>query len=171
MYLDPDERRIRELLIEVARIKGVITYQGIISSLGLNLDMANELDRKELAYMLCEICRYEYEEFRPLLSVLVVNQSGIHKGEPSDAFFAFANKIGKFRDGDKKKFLFFEKNKCYAQWRTDMSDRITFRLQCKTCRQTYDTQGDKGNPPKKYCCGSEMKQIFPKNRITRVTKK
>ena len=33
-----------------------------------------------------------------------------------------------------------------------------FVLKCRHCRATHRTLGHRGNPPKKYHCGSEMKQ-------------
>ena len=116
MYLDPEEREIRRVLIEVASVRGTITYRGLIQSLGLPYNLKNADDRHMLALSLCDICEYEHEDFRPLLSVLVVNESGIHRGRPSPAFFEFARKIGKHRDDSDEKFLYYETRKVWKQW-------------------------------------------------------
>jgi hypothetical protein len=116
MYLDPDESKIRKILIEVAKSHGTITYRGLIQECGLRINLADKYDRHELAEMLCNICEYEYGRFRPLLSVLVVNEAGNFEGMPSYSFFRFAEKIGKHRSGDDNAFFYFEKNRCYKEW-------------------------------------------------------
>ena len=116
MYLDSIEKSIRNMLIYVAQHKGVTTYSGLVNSCDLHLNLADKYDRELLSDMLCDICLYEHENFRPLLSVLVVNESGEYKNLPSYSFFKFAEKLGKYRDGDHEKFAFYEKNRCYKEW-------------------------------------------------------
>ena len=116
MYLDPEQREIRALLIDVARNRSTITYRGLIQSLGLPYNLSNADDRHMLAQNLCDICEYEYEEFRPLLSVLVINDSGYFRGRPSPAFFKFARKLGKHRTDDDEKFFYYEIRKVWKQW-------------------------------------------------------
>jgi hypothetical protein len=121
MYLDHEEEAIRKILIAVARDRGTVTYLGIIEECGLRINLSNKYDRHEFAEMLSNICEYEHENFRPLLSVLVVNEAGKFKGLPSYSFFRFAEKIGKHRSGDDHKFFYYEKNRCYAEWENSSS--------------------------------------------------
>lgn len=117
MYLDIEERAIRKKLIEVAKQKGTITYNGLNLELNLHLDFKMENDRSLIGTMLGNISTFEFQHGRPLLSALVVNYSGAYEGCPSLSFYAFARRIRNIPYHVPNRIIWKnELDKIYAEW-------------------------------------------------------
>lgn len=79
-------------LVELAKKSSLITY-GDIAPL-IDLDMAVEADRDEIAKRLGAIVLYEHAGGRPMLTALVVHKGG--DNNPGEGFFSAAEEIGIF---------------------------------------------------------------------------
>lgn len=118
---------VRDLLITIARKKGIIHYQELCDKCVLNLDMGNNpQDRLEIGRILGEISTYENNNKRPLLSALVLTRSG----EEGDGFYKLCEELGKTGDWRKLKrdgiFAVQEINKCHNFW-SDLSNYNKFK--------------------------------------------
>ena len=85
-------RILYDELVRIARKKDLTFYSRVAPLVGLTMD--SEEDRDEIARLLGEIAKYEYQENRPMLTSLV-----IHKGNdnnPGEGFFAIATELGEF---------------------------------------------------------------------------
>jgi hypothetical protein len=107
------DRVVYDMCRQVASEGKTITYSDMGSKIGL--DMANPLDRDRIRDLLDEVSRYEHEQGRPLLSVVVV-----HAGDdnmPGDGFFKLAEALHRF-DGKNRDLFFVEELKAvHAVWR------------------------------------------------------
>lgn len=118
---------VRDMLIEIARKKGIIYYQELCDGCKLPLNMRdNPQDRLEIGSILGEISTYEYKNGRPLLSSLVLSRSG----EEGDGFYKLCEELGITSDWRKLKrdefFTVQEINKCHNFW-SDLSDYNKFK--------------------------------------------
>ena len=94
-----------EKLKEVARAKGKIAYSELAESVHLN--------RRRLGPPLEEICRYEHEQGRPMLSVVAVHkQSGI----PAPPFFSLARTLGTYKGNNDLEFFTRELRIVHEYW-------------------------------------------------------
>ena len=80
---------IYDKLKSIARAQSTITYSEIAPL--DSLDMSNPADRNEIARILGEISSYEYQQGRPMLSVVVILQE---QNIPGQGFFTLAKELG-----------------------------------------------------------------------------
>lgn len=120
IVLTPEEKLVREVLIDYAKKGKDIEYSTLIREAKLNYAMPQ--DRGKLGDLLGNITEYEYQHGRPLLSSIahMHTQQGrqiIH----SQGFYARAENIGfKFQDygyKDWQEFAYMEMGKVFAFWR------------------------------------------------------
>ncbi|MBO4332535.1 MAG: hypothetical protein J6I79_00160 [Paludibacteraceae bacterium] len=116
--LSPEEKQIREVLIEVAKQQKLISYTDLCVKANLPYNMAdNPSDRAKLGGLLGDISEFEYENGRPMLSAVCRTPDRIGGG-----FFEMAS-WAIYGDGDHIKQLkaeFFdmaELNNTYEYWR------------------------------------------------------
>ena len=94
-----------EKLKEVARTRSKIAYSELAESVHLN--------RRRLGPPLEEICCYEHEQGRPMLSVVAVHkQSGI----PAKPFFDLAHTLGIYEGDNDSEFFTDELRKAHEYW-------------------------------------------------------
>lgn len=94
-----------ENLKEVARAESKIAYSDLAKSVHLN--------RRRLGSPLEEICRYEHDQSRPMLSVVAVyKQSGM----PAPPFFDLAHTLGVYKGGNDFEFFTRELCKVHEYW-------------------------------------------------------
>jgi uncharacterized protein with ParB-like and HNH nuclease domain len=86
---DTSDDKIYRYLQRIAREERTIPYIEIARM--ANLNMERQVDRNELGRILGAISEYEYEQGRPLLSVVVVFSN---EGTPSNGFYNLANQLG-----------------------------------------------------------------------------
>jgi len=115
ILLTEEERRIREILIEIASKRSVITYSELIIKAKLDLDMNAPYDRGVIGRLLGSVSAFEYEEERPMLSSVVITVSG----KQGDGFFRLAEELG-FGDWKKLKneevFEYEEMSRTHDYW-------------------------------------------------------
>ncbi len=108
---------INARLIEIAKRKSFITYQQLSNQCHLNLDMADIVQRQQLAHLLEEITTNEFNSGRPLLSVVVFSQND---NRPGNGFFEISGRLGVYTGGNNtnQQDIYFinELNKCYDYW-------------------------------------------------------
>lgn len=97
---------VYEKLKKVARAKTIITYGKIGTIIGLGGH-----DPK-LWRMLDEVNRYEHQQGRPMLSVVVNNE----KNAPGDGFFKLARELGVYQGSNDDEFFNNELCKVYEYW-------------------------------------------------------
>lgn len=103
--------RVRERLIEVARLKTTVFYEEIAGIAGLSL--ANDYERGQvLPDLLGAISREEDRNRRPMLSAVVVLKD---EGIPGKGFFQLARDLGK-QFSDEEQFHSDELKAVYQQW-------------------------------------------------------
>ena len=94
-----------EKLKEIARARSKIAYSELAESVHLN--------RRRLGPPLEEICRYEDEQGRPMLSVVAVyKQSRI----PAPPFFDLARTLGAYKGDNDLEFFTDELRKVHDYW-------------------------------------------------------
>lgn len=81
-------QRLIERLQEVARAGETITYENLGQDIGLEMETLAE--RTQLTHMLTEVARREHESGRPLLTAVVVNDTGT----PGYEFYSVADDVG-----------------------------------------------------------------------------
>jgi hypothetical protein len=118
---------VRNKLIDVARKKGIIYYQQLCDQCNLKLDMYNNpQDRLEIGRILGEITEYEYQYKRPLISAVVLTQTG----EEGDGFYKLCEQLGITGDWRKLKnagvFAVEEIKRCHEFW-SNVSNYNSFR--------------------------------------------
>ena len=104
---------IYEKLKEVARNQSTITYGEVGSLVGL--DMEDPSQRNDLANLLGEISTYEYENDRPLLSMVVVHSED---RTPGKGVFNLARQLGAQKP-DEEDIIFFAKEliRVHQHWK------------------------------------------------------
>lgn len=117
--------QVREFLINLSRekVNQTITYQKLSDKCNLGLNMQNNpSDRVEIGNILEEISKYEHENKRPLLSVLVVRTTD---GDEGDGFYKLAEKLGygKYRTLKSQMFSSSQITECINYW----SDKDNYR--------------------------------------------
>lgn len=119
MNLTTDEEKIREILIDVARRKGVINYSRLVKRAGLESKydfIKNPYQRVEFGCLLGNISAYEYENNRPMISSVVVSNE---TSMPGAGFFDLVTGLtGKtFADwNEKERFAMDELNRTHSYW-------------------------------------------------------
>jgi hypothetical protein len=110
------DKRLYEKLKEVAQNRGKIHYKELATMLGMPFE-TNE-DRNQLYHKLGEISRNEHLEGRPLLSVIVVQQSSLGKLQiPGKGFFELAIELGRWDGkGKMEKFFYDELKRVWKEW-------------------------------------------------------
>jgi hypothetical protein len=94
-----------EKLKEVAQARSKIAYSELAELVHLN--------RRRLGPPLEEICRYEHEQCRPMLSVVAVHkQSGI----PAKPFFDLARSLSLYKGDNDSEFFTNELHKVHEYW-------------------------------------------------------
>jgi len=94
-----------EKLKEIARARSKIAYSELAESVHLN--------RRRLGPPLEEICCYEHEQGRPMLSVVAVHkQSGI----PAKPFFDLARSLGLYNGDNDSEFFTDELRIVHEYW-------------------------------------------------------
>jgi len=108
---------IRDKLIEISKKKRFITYQKLSDQCKLGLTMSDISQRNELAHLLGDISTYEFQNDRPLLSVVVFRDD---TNKPGNGFFELANSLNLYNGSNneihKDKYFVSELNKCYDYW-------------------------------------------------------
>ncbi|WP_143273425.1 hypothetical protein [Azospirillum palustre] len=101
-------------LIETARKRRVLSYRDVAAPMGLDMDSPK--DRDELSKILYEISVSEYNQGRPLLSVLVIGgEKGIPSKIPGSGFYEMASDLG-FNISEKLMFFVEELNRVHEFW-------------------------------------------------------
>lgn len=77
----PEHLRVKEILIEIARRKSVITYSELIAKARLKLDMEIPYDRGQLGLLLGEISWNESLYGRLMLSSVAVTKHSFRHGQ------------------------------------------------------------------------------------------
>jgi hypothetical protein len=85
------QKEIREKLIELARLRTTWSYSQLNEQLQLRLDFSNGRDNKLIGEWLGDISLHEYEQGRPLLSVLITHKWG--RREQGDGFYKLCENI------------------------------------------------------------------------------
>ncbi len=104
-------------LIGAARIRGLITYDGVREIMGLT---PGDHAAKEIGTLLGDISWAEVKKHnRPMLSALAI---GVVDGMPSTPFFKFAHYLGRSHRSIESKtarrnFWRRERDEVYAEWR------------------------------------------------------
>ncbi len=110
-------REIYKFLKEVAKKrkgeKGIIYYSDLANE--FNLPFENSEDRNKLFELIGEITQFEFDNGRPLLSVVVVHKDDTRM--PGDGFFKLACDLEVW-DGKEDRLIFFGKelNKTHNYW-------------------------------------------------------
>lgn len=111
---------VRKKIIDVARKKGkqVITYQQLSDQCNLGLIMNDPESRVEIGIILSEVCKYEVDNGRPLLSSLVVIKD-THDVGPG--FYKLCDELGidEYKTIGKDVFLYKQMDSCYDHWKND----------------------------------------------------
>lgn len=106
-------------LIEIAKKGSFISYQKLSNQCKLGLDMGDINQRNELAAMLGDISQFEFNQNRPLLSVVVFRDD---TNMPGQGFFELAASLdlynGSRSESQKEKFFIEELKRCYYYWKT-----------------------------------------------------
>lgn len=112
--LSPEEGRVREVLIELAKAQGKrsISCTELSRRAGLRLDMSKPCDWGIIGNMLGRISHYENQYGRPMLSAIVAGKS---QNAPSGGFLITAKELGRDTK-DKDKCWCDEMNKVYDYW-------------------------------------------------------
>lgn len=111
------DKRLYKKLIKVAENKGRIYYQELAYGLGEPYDDVNE--RNQFHDKLGIITRFEHDNGRPMLSVLVVLKEGHMSNKmkmPGAGFFGLAKKLGVWDGKNMEKFFVLEVNKVHDCW-------------------------------------------------------
>lgn len=106
---------VYERLKSVARARGRIIYGDIAESLGFGR-IGRGIYTKKVAPILDTINRYEHQQGRPMLTVLVVRSD---TKRPGDGFFILAREFGLLSDTSEqaeRQFLKSETARVYATW-------------------------------------------------------
>jgi hypothetical protein len=111
-YRDTKEfRLVYSKLIEVARSRGLTTYQHVAKI--MQLPLTGNLMGKETGQMLGEISREEVRCGRPMLTAVVVGTSGY----PGDGFYGLAHDLGKIPSPTQNvTFWEAERQRVYDTW-------------------------------------------------------
>ncbi len=99
-----------EKLKEIARARSKIAYSELAKSVHLN--------RRRLGPPLEEICRYEHEQGRPMLSVVAVHKQS---GMPAKPFFDLARTLGLCKGDNDSEFFIDELHKVHECWSSQRS--------------------------------------------------
>lgn len=88
--MTPEHKRIREVLISVARNKKTISYTELLNQSKVKLDMSIPYDRGQLGHLLGDISWNEVAEGRPMLSSVAIHAGDSIQGQ---GFFDLAEEI------------------------------------------------------------------------------
>lgn len=111
-------RAIYERLQKAARDEEIVTYSQIAPLAELNMSL--DKDRAELGGILGDISTYEYNNGRPLLSVVALLAETY---QPSGGFFRLAEKLGVYSKGqDRDEFYINEIKKARKYWKENYSE-------------------------------------------------
>lgn len=88
--------RIRLKLIELSRLQTTWTYTQLNDSLELGFDFDLSQDRDTIGELLGEVSEHEFENNRPLLSVLITHKHG--RREQGDGFYKLCERLYGDRD-------------------------------------------------------------------------
>ena len=111
-----DHKRIKEVLVEIARNKKIINYTELLRKSKVNLDMSVPHDRGQLGHLLGEISWNEVQEGRPMLSSVALHAGDFKQGQ---GFFDLAEdlySISFSNEDEKLKFGMNEMNKTHEFW-------------------------------------------------------
>jgi hypothetical protein len=112
------ERQIRKEIISIIKSGDEqttnIRYKALADKFQLPYEYTNE--RNDFHKLLDDINRYEVEQKRPLLSVVVVNATGM----PGRGFFRLARELGKQKpDIDNDTFAVRERKELFDYWKNN----------------------------------------------------
>lgn len=102
---------IYDLLVDVARTRGAITYAELAPLAAIDLDDPG--DRAALAAILDEINVREHNGGRPMLSATVVLAGS---NRPGQGFFACAERLGEHIGADRLAYWQRERERLYTYW-------------------------------------------------------
>ncbi len=94
-----------EKLKEIARARSKIAYSELAEAVHLN--------RRQLGPPLEEICRYEHEQDRPMLSVVAVHKQS---GMPAKPFFDLARTLDLYKGNNDLEFFTDELREVHDCW-------------------------------------------------------
>ena len=105
---------IYKLLIELAKNKKFITYGKLAEK--FNIDLRNVYEREhKFDEILDEINKHEYDNKRPLLTVIITNKD---TKMPGKGFFRVAKEYGLKKEGQTDEMFFIEEvNRVFDYWR------------------------------------------------------
>jgi len=104
---------IHEKLKELARVRGIITYNDLNKELNLGLNFDNPGDRRKIGEILGEISDYEARQEQRMLSAVVYSQQD---NKPGEGFFTLARELGFFHGDDELAFWINELQKVWDIW-------------------------------------------------------
>jgi len=93
-------RVLYDELINLAQTQRVAAYSDVSRLVGLNMGIEDH--RNQIAILLSEIARHEYENERPMLTSLIVHRG--NDNNPGEGFFSIAEEFGLF-DGSRDQIL------------------------------------------------------------------
>ncbi|MBQ8969239.1 MAG: hypothetical protein IJ064_05865 [Bacteroidaceae bacterium] len=113
--LTDEDKRVRNILIDVAAKEETITASDLVVKANVPLNMTSPNDRKLLGRILGRIVEYEHESGRPMLSSVIVSKSKVR----GDGFFKIAEQLG-YGDWQTLKndgFATKQMNEAYKFWK------------------------------------------------------
>ena len=121
LFTDEEEalliNNMKNRLIDLARNKAPMGYQGFSDEFNLGWSMHDIEDRKLIGKFLGKISEDEFSAGRPLLSVFIQHED---TKLPGKGFFTMAEELGRFMPNfmDKQKFVNKERQYAYEYWNT-----------------------------------------------------
>lgn len=107
------DQALYQRLCEIAKEGKFTRYSEVAQVIGL--DMSYPEHRNQISLLLDQISRYEHDNGRPLLSVVVIH---IEDNIPGNGFFSLAKELGLFRNKDRLSFFIDESRRVHDYWST-----------------------------------------------------
>ena len=110
------DKRIYEILKNVARKKQKIHYKELAEIVGIPFETSDE--RNRLFRKLGHISTYEVSQGRPMLSAVVVHHPSFDKLQmPGEGFFDLAIELNRWDGtGDRRRFFYNEVREVWGYW-------------------------------------------------------
>jgi hypothetical protein len=109
---------IYEKLIQVARLRSLISYDDLNRQLNLGLNFDWPPDRDLIGLWLGDISESEFEAGRHMLSALVGHKEGTSVRDPGKGFYELAINLGTYSGGDDLGFWAKEVKWLHSYWKT-----------------------------------------------------
>ena len=111
------EAEIRRELIKCAKKPDTITYARLADWVNVNYQFHYGPEEQRFHNMLGNVSTYEFDNRRPLLSVIVVTAA---ESRPGPGFFVLAKRLGKQEQGvDDETFFAQETRELFDRWKNN----------------------------------------------------